>query len=259
MKFLPLWFHQLGSPPYFYRFVQATLPWLLGLTLLTLLSGLLWGLAFAPPDYQQKDAYRIIYVHVPVAALSLMIYTYMGVLSIFYVIFRIKVLDVLAASCLWTGAAYTFLALVTGALWGKPMWGTYWVWDARLTSELILFFIYLGVIALRGAIEDPQKSSQAAAILTIVGLVNIPIVKFSVDWWYTLHQGATIVRMEGPAMPATMLAPLLISLLAFALLFALFMLLEARCRLLARERGSQWVKALVENDWKKLEKIKPSA
>lgn len=253
MKFLPLWFHKLGSPPYFYRFIQATLPWLLGLTVLTLLVGLLWGLVFAPPDYQQKDAYRIIYVHVPVAALSLMIYTYMGVLSIFYLIFRVKVLDILALSCLWTGAAYTFLALVTGALWGKPMWGTYWVWDARLTSELILLFIYLGVIALRGAIEDPQKSSQAAAILTIVGLVNIPIVKFSVDWWYTLHQGATIVRMDGPAMPATMLAPLLISMLAFALLFALLMLLQARCTLLARERGSQWVKELVNNHWQKQE------
>jgi heme exporter protein C len=250
MKFLPLWFHKLGSPPYFYRFSQASLPWLVGLTAVTLLIGLVWGLVFAPPDYQQKDAYRIIYVHVPVAALSLLIYTYMAFLSIFYLIFRIKVLDVLAASCLWTGAAYTLLALVTGALWGKPMWGTWWVWDARLTSELILLFIYLGIIALRGAIEDSQKSSQAASILTIVGLVNIPIVKFSVDWWYTLHQGATIVRADGPAMPATMLAPLLISMLGFALLFVLFMFLEARYRLLARERGSQWVKELVENNWR---------
>lgn len=210
-----------------------------------MLSGLYLGLFVAPPDYQQGESYRIIFVHVPSAWMSMFIYVFMAVLSGIYLIWNIKLADVMARSSAALGASFTFLALVTGSLWGKPMWGTWWVWDARLTSELILLFLYLGYIALVSAIEDQRTAARAGGLLILVGVVNIPIIHYSVEWWNTLHQGATVTRLDKPAIHVSMLIPLLLMALAFQFYYFTVVMLRARNEVLLREQRSAWLQELL--------------
>ena len=194
--------------------------------------GLYGGLVWAPPDYQQGDAYRIIFVHVPAAWMSLLVYSIMAALAFCGVVWNFKMAAILAGASAGIGASFTFIALITGGIWGKPMWGTWWVWDARLTSELVLFFLYLGFMALRAALPDKRAAWRGGAILLLVGFVNVPIVHFSVDWWNTLHQPATVFRADGPAMHPQMLYPLLIMAAAFVFLYVLVVLLLAQAEIL---------------------------
>ena len=240
-------FHRLSSPPYYYRFAGKCLPWLTLLCLAFLLTGLYGGLVLAPPDYQQGDSFRIIYIHVPSAWMSLFIYMVMAISGGIGLVWRIKLSEIVAICSAPIGAAFTFLALATGSLWGKPMWGTWWVWDARLTSELILLFLYLGVIALYSAIDDKRVAARATSILALVGVVNIPIIHYSVEWWNTLHQGATVTKFDKPSIHIDMLVPLLLMAVAFKLYYMLVLLLRTRCEVLLREANSKWVKELVES------------
>ena len=226
------------------RFSGAILPWTAAVTLALLAGGLYWGLFVAPPDYQQGETVRIMFVHVPSAWMAMFAYTFMAIASVVSLIWRHSLADVAAKSAAPIGAAFTFLALATGSLWGKPMWGTWWVWDARLTSVLVLFFLYLGYIALWQAIEEPVRAGRAAAILAIVGFVNIPIIKFSVDWWNTLHQPARVARMDGPAIHSSILYPLLTMGLAFTLLFTVLLLMSMRTEVMRqRIRAMQLAEA----------------
>jgi heme exporter protein C len=238
--------HRFASPPHFYRIAGLLLPWLAWAFGLLVVTGLYLGLVVAPPDYQQGESYRIIFVHVPSAWMSLFVYMVMATSGAIVLIWRMKLADVVAASSAPIGATFTFLALVTGSLWGKPMWGTYWVWDARLTSELILLFLYLGYMALRSAFEDPRTASRASAILALVGVVNIPIIHYSVVWWNTLHQGATVTKFDAPSIHWSMLIPLLLMALAFKLFYVMVLLIRARTEVLERERSSAWVRELFE-------------
>jgi heme exporter protein C len=239
-----LFFHKLASPKYFYDISGKFIPWLVGLFLLTLVYGLYQGLWVAPPDYQQGQSYRIMFVHVPAAWMSMFIYVVMALLSGINLIWNIKLADVMARSSAALGASFTFVALVTGSLWGKPMWGTYWVWDARLTSELILLFLYLGYIALVSAIEDVRTAARAGGVLVLVGVVNIPIIHYSVEWWNTLHQGATVSKIGKPSIHASMLMPLLLMAVSFKLYYLAVVLMRARAEVLERERRSAWVREL---------------
>ncbi len=242
MNPLLLWFHKLGSPPYFYRLAGRLLPWLWGLALIGLVAGLYGGLVLAPADYQQSDAFRIIYVHVPSAWMSMFIYAFMAANGFVALVWRIKLSETLAMAAAPIGAAFTAICLATGSIWGKPMWGTWWTWDARLTSELVLLFLYLGVIGLYHAIEDRRQASRAAAFLALIGIVNLPIVHFSVKWWNTLHQGST-VKLFGPSLiDGRMLWPLLVMALATKLLFAASLLSRARVDLLELEAGKEWAR-----------------
>jgi heme exporter protein C len=209
--------------------------------------GLIGGLGWAPPDYQQGDAFRIIYVHVPSAYMSLFCYTTMAVAGAIGLIWRIKMAYALAAATAPVGASFTALALVTGSLWGKPMWGTYWAWDPRLTSELILLFLYAGVMSLRPAFEDPARGDRAAALLAIVGVVNVPIIHYSVLWWNSLHQGATIAKIGKPSMPGSMLWPLLTMLLGFMCFYGAVVCIRLRGEVLNRERQSAWVREAIKS------------
>lgn len=240
-----LFFHKLASPKHFYRISGALIPWLAAITAILLLAGLYLGLFVAPPDYQQGQSYRIIFVHVPSAWMSMFIYTFMAVLSAIYLIWNIKLADVMARSSAVLGASFTFLALTTGSLWGKPMWGAWWVWDARLTSELILLFLYMGYIALVMAVEDVRTAARAGAVLVLVGVVNIPIIHYSVEWWNTLHQGATVTKLDKPSIHLSMLVPLLLMAGAFQLYYFTVVLMRARVELLDRERRSEWVRELL--------------
>ena len=245
MKRLWVLFHKLGSPPHFYRLAGAMLPWLgIGCAAL-LLIGTYWGLVHAPADYQQGESYRIIFVHVPSAWMSMFVYAVMAGAGAVALIWRMKLAETVLVCSAPIGASFTFLALVTGSLWGKPMWGTYWVWDARLTSELILLFLYLGVMALYGAIEDRRNGSRAAAILAIVGVVNLPIIHYSVEWWSTLHQPASITKFDQPSIHLSMLLPLLVMALGFKLFYASVLMVRVRTETLERERGSSWVREVV--------------
>jgi len=237
--------HRLGSPPHFYRLAGLLVPWLGWSSLGLMVAGLYGGLVLAPPDYQQGESYRIIFIHVPSAWMSLFVYLVMAAAAAAGLVWRAKLADVIVASAAPIGAWFTFLALATGSLWGKPMWGTWWVWDARLTSELILLFLYLGVIALRAAIDDPRMAARACAVLALVGVVNIPIIHYSVEWWNTLHQGPTVTKLDAPSIHVSMLVPLLVMAFAFKLYFFTTLLLRARYEVLRRERGSAWVRELV--------------
>lgn len=236
--------YRMASPRHFYRIAGRMIPWLAGLCMLALLYGLYGGLVLAPPDYQQGESFRIIYVHVPSAWMSMFIYTFMAVLSGIHLIWRMKLADIMATASAPIGASFTFLALVTGSLWGKPMWGTYWVWDARLTSELILLFLYLGIMALRSAIDDQRSAGRATAVLTLVGVVNIPIIHYSVVWWNTLHQPATVTKLDTPSIHIDMLIPLLVMTLAFQFYFFTVALMRARNEVLQREHKASWVAEL---------------
>ncbi len=240
-----LWFHKLGSPPHFYRIAGNWLPWLGTIFLLLLVAGLYGGLILAPPDYQQGESYRIIFIHVPSAWMSLFIYIVMAACGVVILVWRMKIAEIVLISSAPIGASFTFLALATGSLWGKPMWGTWWVWDARLTSELILLFLYLGVIGLYGAIEDKRIAARAVAILAIVGMVNIPIIHYSVEWWNSLHQGPTVTKFDKPSIHWSMLIPLLLMALAFQVYYVLALFQNCRAELLQRERNSKWVEELI--------------
>ena len=239
-----LWFHKLGSPPHFYRIAGKWIPWLTGVFLVLLISGLYGGLIEAPPDYQQGESYRIIFIHVPAAWMSLFIYVVMAFCGMVIIVWRMKLAEVVLISSAPIGASFTFLALATGSLWGKPMWGTFWVWDARLTSELILLFLYLGIIGLHNAIEDKRIAARAVAILALVGVINIPIIHYSVEWWHSLHQGASLSKFEKPSMPPSMYIPILVMALAFQIYYVLALFLKCRAELLQRERNSKWVEEL---------------
>lgn len=242
----PRWFYRLASPRWFYDITSKLLPWFTIVAFLLIVTGTVWGLVFAPADYQQGNSFRIIYIHVPTAILAQSCYMLMAVAGAIGLIWKIKIAHVIAKSCAPIGASMAVLALVTGAIWGKPTWGAWWVWDARLTSMLVLFFLYVGVIALTSAYEHVASGDKAAAVLALVGMVNIPIIKYSVEWWNTLHQGATFKMTEKPAMPPDMWIPLLIMVIGFYCFFAVILMSRARTEVLRRENKSDWVKSLVE-------------
>ena len=238
--------HKLASPPHFYHIAETMIPWFVFPGLLLIGYGAFAGLFVAPPDYQQGDAFRIIYVHVPAAYLSMMAYMIMAVSAGIGLIWRMKLAHAVAAAAAPLGAWFTFLALATGSIWGRPMWGTWWEWgDPRLTSELVLLFLYLGYMALRNAIDETTKADRASAVLALVGAVNIPIIHFSVEWWSSLHQGPTLVKKGGPAMDAAMLYPLLAMIFGFTLLFGALLLRRVRTEVLFRERRKRWVRDLI--------------
>ncbi|MBL8202432.1 MAG: heme ABC transporter permease [Chromatiales bacterium] len=234
------WFFKLASPPHFYALAGRLSYWLLVPAVVLLAIGAWGGLVLAPPDYQQGDAFRIIYVHVPSAYLSMMIYVTMATAGAIGLIWRIKLAHAVAASCAPIGASFTFAALVTGAVWGKPMWGTYWEWDPRLTAELILLFLYFGYMGLRGAFENLTQADRASAMLAIAGVVNVPIIHFSVIWWASLHQGPTLSKLEAPSISGDMLWPLLTMILAFTLFFLGILAMRVRAEVLEREVQSRW-------------------
>jgi len=236
------WIHRFGSPPHFYRVAGTLTPWFAWPAGILIATGLGWGLAIAPADAVQSDAFRIIYVHVPSAWLSLMAYSTMAVAAAIGLIWRIKVSHAVAAAVAPAGAVFTALALLTGMLWGEPMWGTYWSWkDPRLVFELVLLFLFFGYLALRSAIDDQNRADRASALLAIVGIVNVPLVHYSVIWWNSLHQGPSVVREGGPTIQASMLWPLLISALGFTCYFVAVLLIRARAEVLRRERTGSWV------------------
>lgn len=239
------WFHKLASPPHVYALAARLTPWFAWPAALIIVAGLYGGLVLAPPDYQQRDAFRIVYVHAPSAWMSLMVYTTMAISAAVGLIWRMKVAHAVAASCATIGASFAVSALVTGSLWGKPMWGTYWEWDPRLTSELILLFLYLGYMALRSAIDDNSRADRASAVLAVVGVINVPIIHYSVEWWNSLHQTATVMKIAKPTMSPAMLIPLLMMLLGFTLLFVALLLVRLRGEILRRERAASWTREVV--------------
>ncbi len=234
-------FHRLGSPERFYRLSRVLAPWLGAASALLFAAGLYGGLVLAPPDYQQGDSYRIIYIHVPSAWMSMFCYVVLAVCGAMTLIWRLKLADVVARATAPLGASFTAIALATGSIWGKPMWGTWWVWDARLTSELILLFLYLGFIALQAAIDDRRNAARAGAVLALVGVINLPIIHYSVEWWNTLHQGATITKFDKPSIAMSMLVPLLLMFAAFKCFYFSVMLVRARGELLLAEHRANWV------------------
>ena len=224
----------LANPTRFLSLVDRMVPWLTALTLILLGIGLYLAFFVAPPDYQQGEIVKIIFIHVPAAWLAMFGYMLIAVAALGTLIWHHPLADVAAKTAAPIGATFTFIALVTGSLWGKPMWGTYWVWDARLTSVLVLFLLYLGLLALWRAIEEPGRAGRAAAILALVGAVNIPIIHYSVVWWNTLHQPASVFRVGGSTIDPSLLAPLLVMALAFMLLFILLHLVSMRAEILRR-------------------------
>ncbi len=247
MYYLPFHhrYQHLASPKHFYIWSSRLIPWLAKITAILMIIGLFWGLVIAPPDYQQGDSYRIMFIHVPSAWMSLFIYMVIASAGAIALIWRVKVAEIIGSASAPLGASFTLLALITGSLWGKPMWGTWWVWDARLTSELVLLFLYLGYMALQSAIEDPRQAARAAAILALVGVVDLPIIHYSVEWWNTLHQGPTITKFDAPSIYWGMLVPLLIMAIAFMTYYAMLLLLRTRTEILERERNNGWVKQIV--------------
>ena len=244
-----LWatFESTVSPRHFYQLSGRWLPWFAWPAGLLIAVGLVWGLAIAPADYQQGNSYRIIFIHVPAASLAMGGYLLLAICGAISLIWRVKTAEMVAKAAAPVGALFCLLALITGSLWGKPTWGTYWVWDARLTSMLILLFLYLGVMALQSAFEEVAQGSKASALLALVGVVNLPIIKYSVEWWNTLHQGSTFRITERPTMPPEMYLPLLVMFLGLYALFATLILLRSRQEILQRERRSQWVRQLIES------------
>ena len=224
----------LANPTRFLSLSRALLPWLSGLCVLAFAVGLYMAFFVAPEDYQQGDTVRIMYIHVPAAWLAMMCYAIMALSSLGTLVWKHPLADVSAKAAAPLGAAFTFMSLITGSLWGKPMWGTYWVWDARLTSVLVLFIMYLGLMALWRTMEDPIKAGKAAAVLTLVGALNLPIIKFSVDWWNTLHQPASVMRLDGPTIHPDILWPLLVMAFAFTLLFFVLHLMAMQTEILRR-------------------------
>lgn len=233
---------KFASLPSCYRLCGRWLPWLLAATVLLLAVGLYWGLYLAPTDYKQGEAYRILFIHAPAAWMSLFVYVVMAAAGAVALVWRVKLAEMIHVECAPVGASFTAITLATGMLWGKPMWGAFWVWDARLTSELILLFLYLGVIALYSAIPDRRKAARATSVLSIVGVVNVPIIHYSVIWWNTLHQGPTVTRLDAPAAHSSMLWPLLFMALVFNLYFVTALCARLRSSIAARCLDQQWLR-----------------
>ena len=236
--------HPYAKPETQYRLlgkIQPTLGWL---SLILLVIGFIWGLAFAPKDYQQGDSYRIIFIHVPAAIWSMGVYGAMALAGLVALVWQIRQANLAMISMAPIGLVFAFISLATGAIWGKPMWGTWWVWDARLTAELILFFLYIGVLALYSAFSDRAVGAKSAGILCIVGVVNLPIIHFSVEWWNTLHQGASITKFEKPSIATPMLIPLILCIFGFLFLSIWFTLVRYRVELLKEDSKRPWVKEL---------------
>jgi heme exporter protein C len=242
---LVMFIHKLGSPPWFYSFTGKFIPWLWMVFIVLAAWALYMGLFRAPADYLQGESVRIIYLHVPAAWLSMLIYASMAVMAFIALVWRIRMVEILAMCSAPIGAAFTIVTLTAGSLWGRPTWGTYWVWDARLTSELVLLFLYLGVIGLYNAIDEPRKAARAACLLAIVGAVNLPIIHYSVKWWNTLHQGESVSLLGGSSIDASILVPMLIMSVAVKFYYAANLLTRARVRLLEQDLRKGWVKDLV--------------
>ncbi len=237
---------RFASPQQFYPLAGKLLPWLWGLAALLALAGLVVGLLVAPADFQQGNSYRIIFIHVPAAWMSMLIYVVMACWAGLGLVLNTRLSSMMATALAPTGALMTFIALWTGALWGKPTWGTWWVWDARLTSELLLLFLYLGFMALQAAAEDPRRADRAGAIVALVGVVNVPIIYFSVQWWNTLHQGSSVSLTRAPSMATVMLAGMLLMVAAFWAYCIAAALQRLRCIILEREKDADWVQRLPE-------------
>jgi heme exporter protein C len=236
------WF-VFSSPQTFYPLAGTLQPWFAALAFLFCAAGLYISFLVAPTDAQQGESYRIIFIHVPAAWMSMFLYLVMGFWSGVGLVLNTRLSSMVATALAPTGALFTFIALWTGALWGKPTWGTWWVWDARLTSELILLFLYIGFMALQAAIDDQRRADKAGAVLALVGVINIPIIYFSVKWWSTLHQGASVSMKSAPSMAATMLIGMLIMALGFWMYSIAAVLARVRCVILERERHTEWVMA----------------
>lgn len=244
MSIKELW-HKLGSPRWFY---QISSPWVIGfgVAAFALLSvGVVWGLGFAPPDYQQGNSFRIMYVHVPAAMVAQSVYMSMGIAGLVLFVWRMKLADVAIAACLPFGMMLTAVALFSGGVWGRPTWGTWWEWDGRTVSTLVLLFLYVGIYALREAILDTELRARASALVAMVGTINIPVIKYSVEWWNTLHQPASFTLTEKPTMPAEMWLPLLIMSLGMYCFAGHNIISRMRLDILERESGTQWVRTLV--------------
>jgi len=235
-----------AAPVVFYPLAGKLIPWFAWATAITLAIGLIMGLFIAPTDYQQGESYRIMFIHVPSAWMSMLVYVVMATAGAVALAWKTRLSEMLATACAPVGASFTLIALITGSIWGKPMWGTYWVWDARLTSELVLLFLYLGFMALQASIDDPRRAARAAAILALVGVINIPIIHFSVEWWNTLHQPASVSKISAPSIHPSMLWPLLINAVGFHLFFATAVLIRMRTEVLIRERHKSWIADIIE-------------
>jgi heme exporter protein C len=247
MMKLPRWFHRFGSPPFVYRLSNTIAPWLGAAALILIATGGYWGLVVAPPDAVQGEVYRIIYIHPQSAYVGMMAYTLMAIAGAIGFIWRIKLAHAVAVSAAPIGTSFTFCALVTGAIWGRPTWGTYWEWgDPRIMFELLLLFLFLGYLALRAAFEERDKADRVSAVLAIVGVVNVPIIHYSVIWWNTLHQGPTVSSLgRAPSMDTSMLIPFLIMVGGFTLLFYWLLLRRLQAEIVERERGTRWLKSLL--------------
>ncbi len=244
-KHTKTWFHRWGSPAWFYRTSGLIIPWLWAGFFLLAVPGLFWGLFIAPADYLQGDSYRIIFIHVPSAWQSMLIFAVMAGFALIGMVWRIRVAETLAMCCAPIGAAFTVVTLISGSLWGKPTWGTFWQWDGRMTSELVLLFLYLGVIGLQQAIEEPRRAARAAGLLALVGVVNLPIIHYSVEWWTTLHQGTTVSLLGESSIAPSMLWPLLLMVGAAKFFFAANLLSRTRNTLLVQDREKNWVRETV--------------
>jgi heme exporter protein C len=231
--------------PHFYRIFSPWVKWLSIIAMVLLAIGSVWGLAIAPPDYLQGNSYRIIFIHVPTASLALSIYLGLAILGVIHLVWKVKTAAVVAQAVAPVGLVLCVLSLITGAIWGKPTWGAYWVWDGRLTSMLVLAFLYVGVVALFHAFENTAQQGKAAAILSIVGAVNLPIIKYSVVWWNTLHQGSTFSLTAAPQMPPSMYLPLIVMIFGFYFMVAALVIYRSCTLILVRERQKTWVKALI--------------
>ena len=240
-EILKKWLISMGSPPFFVKWTSLLLPWLYPFSFFVLILGLIWGIGFAPTDFKQGDVYRIIFIHVPSAILGQSIYLLMAVFGFICLIWRAKIAGMLLRAAAPLGASFTLLALISGSVWGKPTWGTWWVWDARLTSTLILFFLYTGIIGLYSSVDNKQKGDRAASLISVVGVIIVPIIKKSVDWWETLHQPSTFTLTSSPSMTPDMYLPLLVCVIGFYLIFISFLFNRLRVEILLRERRSSWV------------------
>jgi heme exporter protein C len=238
--------YHYASPSTFYPLAGKLIPWFAALAFILTIAGLYISFFVAPTDFQQGEGYRIIFIHVPAAWMSMFIYVVMAFWSAIGLAWNTRLSFVMARALAPTGAMFTFVALWTGAFWGKPMWGAWWVWDARLTSELILLFLYVGVMALQAAIDDPRRADRAGALLNLVGVINVPIIYFSVKWWNTLHQGSSVSLTRAPSMAQTMLWGMLIMALAAWMYTIAVALARARTLVLERERQTEWVRAQLE-------------
>ena len=239
-------FDWLANPNRFNRITEKTQPFILFIAIIALFSGLYFGLFDSPKDYQQGDAVRIMYVHVPSAWLASFLYFSLAISCVFYLVWKHPLADLVSSSIAPIGALFSALTLITGSLWGKPMWGTWWVWDARLTSMLVLFFFYLGYILLSNAFERKIDGSKTASVLAIVGLINLPIVKFSVDWWHTLHQPASIIKIGGPSIDDKMLLPLILMIFALSFFSLYLIILNVKTKLIEKKCEALLLKSNLE-------------